>query len=69
MPKRHTAPHTRAQSPDQLVTISCRAPRRLRIRLDQLARQDRRSQSSYLRLLLEDVLPKRTVAATGEALP
>jgi hypothetical protein len=57
MPKRQKSPRNRAKS-EHLVIISCRAPRSLRDRLDLRARQDRRSTSSFLRLLLEDHLLK-----------
>jgi len=60
MPKRPTG-----KADDQLVIISCRAPRRVRKRLEALARAARRSQSSYLRLIIEDAVREPGRAVTG----
>jgi len=41
------------------VIIACRAPKALRDRVSRLAEQARRTESDYLRLLLEDALRER----------
>jgi predicted DNA-binding protein len=48
----------RKEPREELTIISFRAPLSLQRQLDHLAQRARRTQSSYLRVLLEDVLKK-----------
>lgn len=54
----------------RLVHLGCRVPERLHRRFAKLARLEQRSQASYLRRKLEDIVKQeeaRLAAAAGEA--